>query len=65
MVWKVFAPRFMAAVVQLGVVDVGTLVAWGVSGAGEYSMVERVVERVGWVLGRVGIGGEEGKEKDE
>jgi len=63
MVWKVFAPRFMAAVIQLGVVDLGMLVAWGVSGAGEFSMVERVVERVGWVLGRVGIGS--GKEKDE
>jgi len=63
MVWKVFAPRFMAAVVELGVVDLGMLIAWGVSGAGEYSVVERVVERVGWVLGRVGIG--PGKEKDE
>ncbi|KAF9442500.1 hypothetical protein P691DRAFT_810558 [Macrolepiota fuliginosa MF-IS2] len=69
MVWKVFAPRFIAAVVQLGVVDFGLVVAWGIplpgiqtAGSGA---VGRVVERVGWVLGRVGIGRSDGGEKEE
>ncbi|KAF8622044.1 hypothetical protein AX15_007327 [Amanita polypyramis BW_CC] len=43
MVWKVFAPRFMAAVVHLLAVDVGVLVGVGVG-------VERVAERMGIVF---------------
>ncbi|KAJ7123819.1 hypothetical protein C8R43DRAFT_1076204 [Mycena crocata] len=39
MVWKVFAPRFMAAVVELIVVDVGVLIGFGVG-------VQRVGGRV-------------------
>ncbi|KAJ7688486.1 alkaline-phosphatase-like protein [Mycena rosella] len=39
MVWKVFAPRFMAAVVDLVVVDVGVLIGFGVG-------VQRVGGRV-------------------
>ncbi|EKM76323.1 hypothetical protein AGABI1DRAFT_131414 [Agaricus bisporus var. burnettii JB137-S8] len=57
MVWKVFAPRFMAAVVELAVLDLGVLI--GIRGVGE-----RVVERVRWILGRVGIGRTE-KKKEE
>ncbi|KAJ7737030.1 hypothetical protein B0H14DRAFT_2993404 [Mycena olivaceomarginata] len=30
MVWKVFAPRFMLAIVEVGVVDVGVLIGFGV-----------------------------------
>ncbi|CAK5277559.1 unnamed protein product [Mycena citricolor] len=30
MVWKVFAPRFMAAVVELGAVDMGVLLGFGI-----------------------------------
>jgi phosphatidylinositol glycan class O len=57
MVWKVFAPRFIAAVLELGVVDLGVLVGvWGVG--------DRVVERVRWILGRVGIGRDK-KRKEE
>jgi len=45
MVWKVFAPRFMAAVVEMLIVDLGVCLSmWFVVG------------RVGWMLGRVGIG---------
>ncbi|KAK2459526.1 hypothetical protein APHAL10511_008468 [Amanita phalloides] len=49
MVWKVFAPRFMVAVVHVGVVDVGVLV--GVCGG-----VRRVVRRVSRVF-RGAVGG--------
>ncbi|KAF5350005.1 hypothetical protein D9756_009050 [Leucocoprinus leucothites] len=48
MVWKVFAPRYMAAVVEMGVVDLGVLLS-------VCFVVGRVVDKVGWVLGRVGI----------
>jgi phosphatidylinositol glycan class O len=30
MVWKVFAPRFMLAIVEVGVVDVGVLIGFGI-----------------------------------
>jgi len=43
MVWKVFAPRFMAAVVHLLVVDVGVLVGVGVG-------VARIAKKVGEVF---------------
>ncbi|KAJ3566610.1 hypothetical protein NP233_g6889 [Leucocoprinus birnbaumii] len=58
MVWKVFAPRFMAAVVEMGVVDLGVLVS-------ACLVMGRVVDKVGWVLGRVGVGrvGEGTREK--
>jgi len=49
MVWKVFAPRFMAAVVEMLVVDLGVCLSM-------WFVVGRVVDKVGWVLGRVGIG---------
>lgn len=60
MVWKVFAPRFMAAVVEMLVVDLGVCLSMGF-------VVGRVVDKVGWVLGRVSIrrtsrGGEEKEE---
>lgn len=43
MVWKVFAPRFMAAAVHLLVVDVGVLVGVGVG-------VARIANKVGEVF---------------
>ncbi|KIL69581.1 hypothetical protein M378DRAFT_156795 [Amanita muscaria Koide BX008] len=43
MVWKVFAPRFMAAVIHLLVVDVGALVGVGVG-------VGRISNRIGTVF---------------
>jgi phosphatidylinositol glycan class O len=49
MVWKVFAPRFMAAVVEMGIVDLGVCLSVALFGG-------RVVEKVGRVLGRVGVG---------
>ena len=49
MVWKVFAPRFMAAVVEILVVDLSVCLSM-------WFVVGRVVDKVGWVLGRVGIG---------
>lgn len=49
MVWKVFAPRFMAAVVEMLVVDLGVCLSM-------WFVVGRVVDKVGWVLGRIGIG---------
>jgi len=51
MVWKVFAPRFMAAVLELLVVDVGVLVGVGLG-------VERVANRVNQMFkGKVTLNG--------
>ncbi|KAJ7433936.1 hypothetical protein FB451DRAFT_1312941 [Mycena latifolia] len=47
MVWKVFAPRFMAAVVELVVVDVGVLIGFGAG-------VQRVGGRVSQMFRGVG-----------
>jgi len=49
MVWNIFAPRFMAAVVEMLIVDLGVCLSM-------WFVVGRVVAQVGWMLGRVGIG---------
>jgi len=49
MVWKIFAPRFMAAAVGMVVVDLGVLLGIAIG-------VERVLDRVGTMFKGVGNG---------